>query len=467
LSLRLFLTRLLTKDTFKWVKVDYILGENMIKKLFVVASIILLLPNIAFISNSIQMADMETVYVDDDNVEGPWDGSLQYPYKDIQEGIKAVAINGIVHVFNGIYIENIIIDKPVTLIGQDKDSTIIDGGSSGGVITIQDVHDVVIQNFTIRNGISEGEEKGWGISMGSVGSIVISHTVIYDNDVGIICDDGSINCMILSNQIMNNQIGIDIYSSSSNLIYANTIKNNDINILLYQSKNNRISNNNIYDGGKNVEFFDSYDQLLNNYWGTSSSFYIIFGKIRIPSLGITIPWIKCDIHPLKTIDSFDCHPLARMRTSMGTMMLELYSQFLPITANNFIRLAEIGFFEQLVFHRVIDDFVIQGGGYYANGTNKQSPFGTIELEIHPDITHVDGAISMARTNDPHSATSQFFICDGAQHRLDGNYSAFGNVIVGLTVLRDIASVETKTKYGFMKDWPVDDVFIEDVSIFYP
>ena len=73
---------------------------------------------------------------------------------------------------------------------------------------------------------------------------------------------------------------------------------------------------------------------------------------------------------------------------------------------------------------------------------------------------------MARTNDPNSATSQFFICDGAQNRLDGNYSAFGKVIVGIDVLRDIASVETKTKHGFMQDWPVDEVYILEVEIIY-
>jgi cyclophilin family peptidyl-prolyl cis-trans isomerase len=139
---------------------------------------------------------------------------------------------------------------------------------------------------------------------------------------------------------------------------------------------------------------------------------------------------------------------------------------MPITAGNFIRLANDEFFTDLVFHRVIDDFVIQGGGYYANGTQKKSPYGPITLETHPDVLHVDGAISMARTNDPDSATNQFFICDGPQHRLDGNYAAFGVVITGFQVLRDIASVETTRKY-FLKDWPVDDVIINYITIIDP
>jgi cyclophilin family peptidyl-prolyl cis-trans isomerase len=139
---------------------------------------------------------------------------------------------------------------------------------------------------------------------------------------------------------------------------------------------------------------------------------------------------------------------------------------MPITTDNFIKLVNDKFFENIVFHRVIDDFVIQGGGYYSNGTNKKSPYGTIKLETHPDILHVDGAISMARTFMPNSATSQFFICDGPSPHLDGNYAAFGIIIAGIDVLRAIAEVETTTKYG-MEDWPIEDVIINSVTIEYP
>jgi len=76
---------------------------------------------------------------------------------------------------------------------------------------------------------------------------------------------------------------------------------------------------------------------------------------------------------------------------------------------------------------------------------------------------VDGAISMARTSDPNSATSQFFICDGKQEYLDDEYAAFGTVLVGLDVLGSIASVETTLKHG-MQDWPVEEVIINSVVI---
>ena len=163
--------------------------------------------------------------------------------------------------------------------------------------------------------------------------------------------------------------------------------------------------------------------------------------------------------------------IAVMNTTMGTIILELYEDKMPITAANFIKLANDGFFNGLVFHRVIDDFVIQGGGYYPNGTQKISPYDPINLEINPNVHHLDGTIGMARTSDPNSATSQFFIDDGAQPRLDYNssnpnpngYAAFGRVVVGIDVVHAIAAVETKTRY-FMKDWPVTDVIINSVTI---
>jgi parallel beta-helix repeat protein len=151
-----------------------------------------------------------------------------------------------------------------------------------------------------------------------------------------------------------------------------------------------------------------------------------------------------------------------MDTTMGSIKISLYNDFAPVTVQNFLDLIEIDFYDGLVFHRVIDDFVIQGGGYDTNGVNKQSPFGPIDLEIHPDARHIDGAIGMARTNDPNSATSQFYICDGPQHFLDDNYAVFGVVVEGIQIVRNIASVQTETRYG-LDDWPVEDIVITDIT----
>lgn len=165
--------------------------------------------------------------------------------------------------------------------------------------------------------------------------------------------------------------------------------------------------------------------------------------------------------------------IAAMNTSLGLILLELYEDRMPLTTANFIRLAQDGFYDGLVFHRVIEDFVIQGGGYYPNGTLKRSPYGPIDLEIDPSIHHLDGTIGMARTSDPDSATSQFFIDDGAQRNLEPGgsdvygYAAFGRVVSGINVVRAIAGVETMTKYGNMHDWPVEEVIIHQVRIVTP
>ena len=157
------------------------------------------------------------------------------------------------------------------------------------------------------------------------------------------------------------------------------------------------------------------------------------------------------------------NPVALIDTSKGMIIAELFLDKVENTVINFVELANSDFYQNLVFHRVIDDFMIQGGGFKEDGSRKESPFGTIDLEIHPEVRHVDGAIAMARTNDPNSATSQFYICDGAQSYLDDDYAAFGVVIYGMNVVRSIASVETTTKNG-MDDWPVKNVIINDIEI---
>lgn len=169
--------------------------------------------------------------------------------------------------------------------------------------------------------------------------------------------------------------------------------------------------------------------------------------------------------------------IAVIDTTMGTIRVELYEDKTPITTENFIKLANDGFYNSLVFHRVIDNFMIQSGGFYANGTYKTSPYGAIKLETDSDLIHDDGAIAMARQGedmtDPtffDTATSQFYICDEAQHGLDGYYAVFGNVMdnESMAVVKAIASVQTMTKTilgGYqMPDWPETDVIINTISI---
>ena len=126
----------------------------------------------------------------------------------------------------------------------------------------------------------------------------------------------------------------------------------------------------------------------------------------------------------------------------GTIKLELDADTAPITVTNFINLANSGFYNGLTFHRIIKDFMIQGGDPDHNGTggSKETIKGEFSNNgVKNDISHVRGVISMARSNDPNSASSQFFIVHKDSTTLDGNYAAFGHVTEGMEVVDKIAN----------------------------
>lgn len=153
--------------------------------------------------------------------------------------------------------------------------------------------------------------------------------------------------------------------------------------------------------------------------------------------------------------------IAVLETSKGTIKFELCEDKAPITTANFIKLAERGFYDGLIFHRVIDDFVIQTGDPLGNGTGGSGE--TINLEINKDLKHADGAVGMARSQNPNSASSQFYICDGAQDHLDGGYAVFGQVKEGMDVVRAIAAVQVDAT----SQKPLQDVVMTKVTIQSP
>ena len=118
-----------------------------------------------------------------------------------------------------------------------------------------------------------------------------------------------------------------------------------------------------------------------------------------------------------------------IETDKGIIKAEIYTDKAPITAKNFIGLASSGFYNGLKFHRVEPGFVIQGGDPKGDGTGGSEK--NIPLEINPQLTHVKGALAMARAQDPNSARSQFYITLADVHFLDGNYAVFGKVISGM------------------------------------
>jgi peptidyl-prolyl cis-trans isomerase A (cyclophilin A) len=155
------------------------------------------------------------------------------------------------------------------------------------------------------------------------------------------------------------------------------------------------------------------------------------------------------------------NPIVVMETNMGTIKLELFLDKAPISAQNFIDLTEKGFYDGLIFHRIIEGFMVQGGD--PEGTGMGGPGHSIVLEIHPELRHDSaGILAMARSNDPDSAGSQFYITLAPQPRLDDQYAVFGKVTEGLEVVMAMGSVATDGG-----DRPVEDVIISTMVIESP
>lgn len=170
--------------------------------------------------------------------------------------------------------------------------------------------------------------------------------------------------------------------------------------------------------------------------------------------------------------------IAVIETSMGTIEIELDIEHAPVTVENFVNYANSGYYEGLVFHRVMSEFMIQGGGFDTDGSYK-TPSDPIVNEANNGHSNVRGTIAMARTAEPDSATSQFFINTVDNTFLDyqsadsPGYTVFGTVVSGMDIVDEIESVATTTKdayfpdYDFsqpMENWPIDEVIIESVTI---
>ena len=156
--------------------------------------------------------------------------------------------------------------------------------------------------------------------------------------------------------------------------------------------------------------------------------------------------------------------IAVITTAAGPMVVEFWPDVAPGHVENFKKLARQGFYDGTCFHRVIKDFMIQGGDPLTKDASQESNWGTggpgykIKAEFN-ERPHVRGVLSMARSNDPNSAGSQFFICHGDAKFLDRQYTAFGRLIQGDDVLEAIATTTTRPQ-----DRPVKRMGIESVRI---
>jgi peptidyl-prolyl cis-trans isomerase A (cyclophilin A) len=156
--------------------------------------------------------------------------------------------------------------------------------------------------------------------------------------------------------------------------------------------------------------------------------------------------------------------IAVIDTSKGIIKVELFEDKAPKTCENFIKLVNDGFYNGMIFHRIMDDFMIQAGNTFPDGTTKSSPYGNIEFESDPELLHEDGSISMASTGYGVGGSAQFFICDGAQSGLDGGYAVFGKAIEGIEVVRDIANDPHDNSSPAGGGKPLEDILIKSITI---
>ncbi len=169
------------------------------------------------------------------------------------------------------------------------------------------------------------------------------------------------------------------------------------------------------------------------------------------------------------------NPVVLLKTTEGDIYIELYPDKAPKTVKQFLRYVKEGFYNGIIFHRVIPNFVIQAGGFDKNFRYRKPKYPPVPNEADNGLKNVRGSVAMARTSDPHSANAQFFINLRDNHFLDfksktpqgWGYAVFGKVIRGMDVVDKIASIPTKTvmtPYGVMRDVPEKPVVIIEAKV---
>ena len=159
-----------------------------------------------------------------------------------------------------------------------------------------------------------------------------------------------------------------------------------------------------------------------------------------------------------------------LHTNLGDIKLQLNAEKAPLTVANFMKYVDEGFFDGTIFHRVIDGFMIQGGGFNEDMSQKRSG-EPVKNEANNGLSNRTGTVAMARTSDPHSATAQFFININdntfldfkAENNQGWGYCVFGEVVEGMDIVEKIKAVSTGNK-GMHQDVPLEAVVIEKVSV---
>jgi parallel beta-helix repeat protein len=284
--------------------------------------------------------ECNTIYIDDDNKDGPWTGSLEYPFKKIQDGITQAGDGDTVFVFNGTYYENVKVNRAINLVGEDKNNTIIDGGENGSVVQIL-ANYVTVKNFTIQNCERSLFEAGIKLEI-KIHHVLIKNNLFletycgiylsYNDDNEIIDNNlpnstillflGCLNNTISNNRIENSEVAIGLSLSYFNNISENTILNNEYGLLITYSIQNSITNNNISnnENGVIILIMGQHKIYSNNFINNGIHARIISSRFNRWKnnywddwIGLKRPFLKFlpkyipSIVP-RIISSFDWHP---------------------------------------------------------------------------------------------------------------------------------------------------------------
>ncbi len=192
--------------------------------------------------------------------------------------------------------------------------------------------------------------------------------------------------------------------------------------------------------------------------------------VLLSGLAIVPASLATETSPTTKESTMSTLPRVKLETNHGNIVIELNTEKAPVTAENFLNYVKEGFYDNVIFHRVIKNFMIQGGGMQP-GMKEKNTRDPITNEANNGLKNDKYTVAMARTNDPHSASAQFFINANNNDFLNHTaptaqgwgYAVFGKVIEGTDVVDQIENVKTGNR-GFHQDVPADDVVIQKASI---
>jgi parallel beta-helix repeat protein len=227
----------------------------------------------SFTTETNESEETYTVYIDNNNTEGPWDGTSEHPYRSIQAGIDAVSIGGTVIVNNGTYNENLVITKSVNVIGAGAETTIVKNLNSDHVFYVT-ADRVNISGFTIEEA---GFSKKAGICIDGADYCHISSNNVLNNYYGVRLKSSNSNILTGNNVFSNTKCGIFLEDSSSNTLVGNNVLSNTNGIYLTGSSGNTITGNNVSGNTNGIYFEVSSSNALtgNNVSGNTTMFLVI------------------------------------------------------------------------------------------------------------------------------------------------------------------------------------------------